>query len=143
MVSKIDSKSQLLLSIFICLFFRQNFGSSAGDTKFSIEVRSPIPGSVHPGGVAHFNYTISDCPQNSYIIFNLDEGRVGGENSFFLCSQFMWHGLTNIEAGIRKAYFTLHVANYEEPLAHASTYIEVVPSPGRFCFSFSIMICLA
>ena len=99
--------------------------------NFRIDIQWPVPGSVHPGGVAHFNYTVSECPPNSYIIFHLDNTRVGGEYGVFMCNPFMWHGMTSIEPGIRKAYFTLELANRVEPLAHASTYVEIIPSPGR------------
>lgn len=101
------------------------------DAPIRIAIKWPIPGSVHSGGVTHFNYTISECPPNSYIVFHLDNTRVGGENGIFMCSPFMWHGMTSLEPGIRKAYFTLHVFNEVESLAHASTYFEVVSSPGR------------
>ena len=99
--------------------------------SFSINIQWPVPGSVHPGGVAHFNYTISECIPNSYIIFYLDNTRVGGEHGVFMCTPFMWHGMTTIEPGMRRAYFTLHVMGQDEPLAHASTFLEVVPGPGR------------
>jgi hypothetical protein len=105
--------------------------SGAEDPKIIISVQWPVPGSVHPGGVTHLNYTVSDCPLNSYVTFHLDDVRVGGENGIFVCFPFMWHGMTSIEPGIRKAHFTLHVLGRAEPLAHASTYFEVVSSPGR------------
>ena len=98
---------------------------------FSIDIQWPVPGSVHSGGVTHFNYTISECVPNSYIVFHLDHTRVGGENGIFMCTPFMWHGMTAVEPGVRRAFFTLHLLNHNEPLAHASTFFEVVTGPGR------------
>ncbi len=105
--------------------------SGAEDPNISISIQWPVPGSVHPGGVAHLNYSLTDCPPNSFVTFHLDDVRVGGESGIFMCSPFMWHGMTSIEPGLHKAHFTLHVLGQAEPLAHASTYFEVVPSPGR------------
>ncbi len=109
----------------------QTVTSEAEDSKLNISIQWPVPGSVHPGGVTHFNYTLTECPPNSFVTFHLNDVRVGGDNGIFVCFPFMWHGMTSMEPGLYRAHFTLHMLGQAEPLAHASTYIEVVSSPGR------------
>ena len=121
-------KSKLFLIYLLAL---NTYAFEPESSDIEMKMIWPVPGSVHPGGVVHFNYTVSRCPLSSYVAFELDDMRVGGEGTFFVCQNFMWHGMTSVEPGHRKAMFSLHVFGQPEPLAHTSTFIEVVSNPGR------------
>jgi hypothetical protein len=100
-------------------------------------ILSPAQGAVLSPGVIHFNYTLSHCPPSTFVTMEMDGENILGENAFFWCQEFIWHGIQYISLGNHSVMWIIWEGNPMRiegrvALGSAHTYFTVRPDHGRF-----------
>ena len=112
-------------------------GTAKDGSAPEFTILSPAQGAVLSPGVIHFNYTLSHCPPSAFVTIEMDGENVFGDNAFFWCQEFIWHGIQYISLGNHSVMWIIWEGNPMRiegrvALGSAHTYFTVLPDHGRF-----------